>query len=197
MLDLRGMLLEITDSSLYDSMREQSFFEDRGRNMIHATRVRQNSLFNRHAGIATEVNRRPSVENFFSKNTEHAKADYERSESSSTAQQFRQSGAPFITGASGTMQYIFQHLEVLKPHSKLTQEEREAAETKLLTHTAIMVAGGHHSIVEALLPGRQLGYFSDLPDPLNGKNGYRDFMRALDTRLARLNMSGGVRLSPN
>lgn len=197
MLDLTGALLELTNPGLHHAIREQPFFTDRGRTMRRQDQVRDSSLFNRHAGIADELHRRPSTENFFKQGIVHAKADFMRAPESSTARQFSKSGVPFIVGASGSMQFILQALEMQKPQAQRTPVERAQVETLLLTHTAVMVAGGHHSIVEALLPGRKLGYFNDLPDPLKGKNGYRDFMQAFDARLAALNMNGGVRLSTN
>lgn len=195
MLDLTGALLELTNKDIHDTIRDQPFFTDRGRTLLREDQVRDSSLFNRHAGITEEPHRSPSTENFFKQGIVHAKADYVREPNSLTSKQFSRSGVPFISGASGSMQFILQALEMQKPQAQRSPQERAALETLVISHAALLVAGGHHSLAETLLPGRKLGYFSDLPDPLNGRNGYRDFTRALDTRLAALGMNGGVRLS--
>lgn len=197
MLDLTGSLLELTDNRVSGAIRAQSFYTDRGRTLLRGDQVRDSSCINRHAGIADELHRRPSTENFFDQEIFHAKSDYTRDASSQTIRQFSKSGVPFIGGASGSLQFIIHALETEKPHSQRTPIERAEVESLLLTHSAIMVAGGHHSIVETILPGRSLGYFGDLPDPLRSENGYKDFIRALDARLDALNLNRGVLLSPN
>ncbi|WP_128176640.1 hypothetical protein [[Pantoea] beijingensis] len=194
MLDLNGMLLEARDPETRRAIRRQPLFRDRGRIDVPKERVRSQSVYNRHAGIADELHRRPSTENFFNRNINHAKSSNMRDPLSETAKQFSKSGTPFIAGASGTMQVILHHMEQEKPYASLTAKERQSVETNILIHTALLVASGHHSIVEVLQPGRKLGYFSDLPDPLQGKKGYRNFMRALDSRLAALNLSAATRL---
>jgi hypothetical protein len=196
LLDLVGKLQETMDPVLRNRIRAQPFFTDRGRQLMPEDQVRESSLMNRHAGIADGLHRRRSTENFFSKDIEHAKADYERIPSSDTSRRFSRGGTPFVGGISGSAQFIVQHMEMQCPFRERPLPERQQMEQLLLMHAALMTAGGHHSIMETLLPGRMLGYFADLPDPLRSRDGYDVCMTALDARLRQMGMSAQIRLSP-
>jgi len=193
-IDLLGTAMKYYTPGLYKALRHQPVFTDRGRQSIPGELRRRDSYENRHAGIADTENRRPSTENFFRHNITHAKSSSIRQRGSQTAQRFQDSGTPFIAGASGTAQFIIHHMELPGPYSGATPQERQAREALLVMHAALMTLSGHHSVMESLIVGRNLGYFADLPDPLQGRDGYRNCMRALDGRLRSMGLDAGVKL---
>jgi len=195
LLDLVGERQQMIAPGLHHAMRSPQFFTERGRQLLPEDQVRQPSLMNRHAGITDGLHRRPSTENFFSKNIEHAKADFERIPSSATSNRFTQSGTPFIGGISGSAQFIAQHMEMQRPFQHRPPHEQAQMERLLLMHAALMAAGGHHSIMETLLPAFVLGFFANTPNPLRKGGSYTETMQALDARIQQLGLRTPTRLA--
>ncbi|MCU1728313.1 hypothetical protein NTD86_15110 [Pseudomonas sp. 7P_10.2_Bac1] len=77
------------------------------------------------------------------------------------------------------MQFVLQALEMQKPHAQRSWVELSEMMNLLITHCAVMVAGGHHSGAQTLLPGRKPGYLSNLPDPLKEKMATETLCRQL------------------
>ncbi|MES4614939.1 MAG: hypothetical protein ACTH8P_13905 [Ewingella sp.] len=193
-IDVLGSAMNYYKPAVSQQIRSQSVFTDRGRQKIRSDQVRSSSRENRHAGIVDTLNRRPSTENFFPQRINHAKSSNERIPTSDTAKRFKVSGTPFIAGASGTGQFVIQHLEMSKPFAQCSSQEKQSREKILIMYAALMTLSGHHSVMETLMIGRKLGYLADLPDPLQGPGGYDKCMKALDSRLRSMGMDANVRL---
>lgn len=174
---------------LRDKGRDAPFFVDRGRN-DRLPRERRQSFSNPDMGIATGSDRTPDTRNLFTQNIDHAKGRIRGFLDSETFQRFQQSGAPFIGGASGTIQYMTMELESRKPLKKLDRTELQEREKLLAMMSAQLVAAGHHSMTECLIAAKTYGYFKDVPDPLID---YDAAMKALEKHFQRLGLGGGAR----
>lgn len=173
--------------------RGRSFFEDRGRMPIPKDQRREESAFSRHAGISDSNTRTRSAENFFSEDLEHYKGMASRAPDSRTARKFRESGTPFIGGASGSIENILLIMDTHKHVNDLSNAEYKNREKLLGLYTAMLVSAGHHSVMECMLPARAYGYFEDVPSPLKG--GYTPAVRALANRLRELGLDAGGALT--
>lgn len=193
-IDLLGFVMDSQSPAVSNTLRAQPFFTDRGRQKLRTEQIRSSSRDNKHAGIADTLNRRRSTENFFPQRINHAKSSNARVATSDTARRFQASGTPFIAGASGTAQFIIGHLEAQRPFAQCSPPERQSREMLLVMYTALMTLSGHHSVMESLIVGRRLGYFADLPDPLQGPGSYNTSMRALDARLRKMGLDANVRM---
>jgi hypothetical protein len=171
---------------LKNRARKQRFFERRGRRVMEDDEMqRRQSFSDPHGGITDSLHRTPSTRDIFSQPVGHAKGfirgvapddpEYE------TYKEFQDSGAPFIGGASGTMQFLSMMLETEEPPRGLDEREK-----LLALHMAVLLTGGHHSMSECLLAVKCYGYFKDVPDPLENYDGA---MAALDNRFAELGLS--------
>jgi hypothetical protein len=193
-IDLLGFVMDAQAPAVSNALRAQPFFTDRGRQKLRTEQIRSSSRDNKHAGIADTLNRRRSTENFFPQRINHAKSSLARMATSDTARRFQASGTPFIAGASGTAQFIIGHLEAQRPFAQCSPHEQQSREMLLVMYTALMTLSGHHSVMESLIVGRRLGYFADLPDPLQGPGSYNTSMRALDSRLRKMGLDANVRM---
>lgn len=186
LMDFVGGSVSNTRPDLKDKGRNQPFFQDRGRKTME--RTRSPSFSNRHGGITTGRDRSGSTTDVFVANTQHAKGALIGDQSSETYKKFQESGAPFIGGASGTMQFIVMELEATKPIDQLSNAERQEREKLLALNSARLVAGGHHSMSECLIAAQAYGYFSNVPDPLKD---YDASMKALEKHFGNLGLDSG------
>lgn len=168
-------------------------FKDRGRMPVAKDQRREESVFSRHGGISDSNTRTHSVENYFSENLEHYKGMAQRAPGSRTANKFRESGTPFIGGASGSIETILLIMDTYKHVDELSNDEFNTREKLLGLYTAMLVSAGHHSVMECVLPARAYGYFKDVPNPLTG--GYTPAIQALASRLRDLGFEGSGALT--
>lgn len=174
------------DPKLYKTGRSGEVFqEEKGR---RGGRKRKNSFSNFDAGITDRVNRDDTTRDFFATKTEHAKGLLEgdeggkiNDENRKIYQQFQDADAPFIGGASGTMQGLIMGMEMKKKKSDLDEDELEQREKLIGVYMATLINGGHHSASECLIAAQKYEYFKDVTDPL--KN-YTTAMRQLGDRLS-------------
>lgn len=185
--------IDSLNSKRTEVARSSPVFKDRGRQSVPSSRYREHSAFSRHGGITDADSRTRSMENFFSEGVEHYKGLVERVPDSHTVRLFRESGTPFIGGASGSIENILLMMETHHSQKKLTSSEFEERETLLGLYSAMLVAAGHHSVMECILPARSYGYFKDVPDPL--ENGYGPAIEALANRLRELGLDDGPGLA--
>jgi len=172
---------------LHNQAREQPFFKKRGRNE-QTPRFRRQSMDSRHVGISTSMDRTSDTEDLYQNDYFHAKGQFRPRMGDETVKQFQKSGAPFIAGASGTMQYVAMQMETVKSFDELEPEELQDRE-KVLTMLSVQhVAAGHHSMSECLLGVKSYGYFKDIPDPLIDYDGA---MKAFEKHLGSLGLGGG------
>jgi hypothetical protein len=196
LLDANGGFKELMDfvgnnvgaqrPDLKDQGRSQPFFADRGRKIME--RPRAGSFANPHGGIATGRNRSGSTSDVFTAPVQHAKGSLIGDQTSETYKKFQQSGAPFIGGASGTVQFIVMEMEAKKPLAQLSNAERSEREKLLALNAARLVAGGHHSMSECIIAARAYGYFANIPDPLQD---YDASMKALEAHVGKLGLGAG------
>lgn len=173
--------------------RDSLVFKDRGRQPVPSSQYREHSAFGRHGGITDADSRTRSMENLFSEDVEHYKGLVERAPDSQTARLFRESGTPFIGGASGSMESILLIMHTHNSLKKLTDSEFKEREILLGLYSAMLVAAGHHSVMECIMPARSYGYFKDVPDPL--ESGYTPAIQALANRLGELGLDDGPGLA--
>jgi hypothetical protein len=192
-VDELGYVLEQNYDQLHKKAREQSYFngpggqKDAGRGKhLH---FRRNSVaLTTNAGITTGADRTSDTEDFYDNPLGHAKAQNRADMASDTFKKFKNAGAPFIAGASGTMQYIALDMETRKPMKDLGKAELKAREQTLAMLSAQHVALGHHSMAECLIAVKPYGYFKDVPDPLTD---YDAAMKAFEKHLEKLGLGGG------
>ncbi len=189
-VDNVGEVLEARQPKLHAKARDNSFFKDRGRSP--PPRERRNSINNRHAGITTGADRTPDTVDAYAAPVFHAKGQFRLELDSQTVKEFQKSGAPYVAGASGTMQYIALSMEDTSPVDKAKPDERAKRERVLAMLSAQHVAQGHHSMAECLVAVKPYGYFKDIPDPLTDYDGA---MKALDERLKDLGFGDSQPLS--
>jgi hypothetical protein len=192
--DCIGTCAEHLEPDTAETARGRSYFQDRGRMSVPGAQQRAESVLSRHSGITDSVHRTPSMENFFSGDVEHYKGMARRDEQSMTAQRFQRSGTPFIGGASGTMANLLMLMELKAPQNTLEDPEYDQRERALGHYASLLVAGGHHSMMECILPARSYGYFLDVPNPLNEGGDYNRSASALEASLANIGIRPGVPL---
>jgi len=169
-------------------------FQERGR---FEGRKRRNSFVGPHAGIADHVFRPEGAENFFTREVEHAKGMFEGKPNSPTYQKFLSQGAPFIGGASGTIEGIALSWEAKEKLDDLDGQEHEAEKKKrektIGIHMATLLAGGHHSMSEMLIAAKKFGLFDEVTDPLTN---YPVAMKELGEHLNALGIPGDLTPKP-
>ena len=191
MMDAVGEDIGDYDEELKQKARDQLYFQDRGRDRA-PPRPRRQSMDSRHAGITTGMDRTPDTKDVYAKPLFHAKGQFRADLNSETVKQFQKSGAPYIGGASGTMQFVAMTMEHQQPIEKIDLPELDKRERILAMLAAQHVAIGHHSMAECLLGVKDYGYFKDVPDPLVDYDGA---MQALDKRLKDFGFNNGPPLS--
>lgn len=170
-------------------------FQDRGR---LDGRKRRNSFVGPHAGIADHVFRPEGAENFFTREVEHAKGMLEGVPTSATYQKFLAQGAPFIGGASGTIEGVALSWEAKQKLADIDDDNEREAETLQREKTigiymATLLAGGHHSMSEMLIAAQQFGLFRGVTDPLTD---YPRAMKELGEHLAELDLPDDLAPKP-
>jgi len=170
-------------------------FQNRGRK---EGRKRRNSFIGPHAGIADHVFRPEGAENFFTRDVEHAKGMLEGDPTSATYNKFLAQGAPFIGGASGTIQGIalcWEAKQKLDDIQDGDQREEEIArrEKTMGIYMATLVAGGHHSMSEMLFAAQQYGLFQNITNPLDN---YALAMKQFGEHLQDLGLPGDLTPKP-
>lgn len=199
--DIKGIIDQIANPladarpDLEDKARNLPYFQDRGgpnskrgRNKGGLPRERRASMDSPHVGITTTQDLTPDTSNVYGANVFHAKGMLRAQLDDETVKEFRKSGAPFIGGASGTMQQFAMQMESVKPIDQLTKQELQEREKVLAMLAVQHVAAGHHSMAECLLGAKPYGYFKDVPDPLKDYDGA---MAAFEKHLEKLGMGGG------
>jgi hypothetical protein len=190
MMDEVGFAIEDVRPDLKALARDQPFFTDRGR--LPPPRERRQSIQSRHGGITTGADRTTDTLDLYQQDLFHAKGQFRLQLDSGTVQKFQKSGAPYIAGASGTMQFVALSMEQTGSVDQATSDERDKRERVIAMLAAQHVAIGHHSMAECLVSVQCYGYFKDVPDPLTDYDGA---MKALDKRLQALGFNGGKPLS--
>ncbi len=188
LMDFVGGLVGNDHPDLKDKGRKQTVFLDRGRKT--AERTRAGSFSNPHGGITTGRDRSNSTADIFAAPVQHAKGALIGDQSSETYKKFQESGAPFIGGASGTVQFIVMDLESKKPIDQLSNAERQQREKLIALNAARLVAGGHHSMSECIIAAQAYGYFDNIPDPLKD---YDVSMKALEKHFGNLGLNAGTK----
>lgn len=173
--------------------RNSAFFTDRGRQKLPRERRNPSSEESPHAGITDSRNRSPSMEGVFSESVRHAKGFLQRDPDSPTAQRFKACGIPYIGGVSGSIETLLALMEALQPKHGLTDFELTERERIIALHSALLVYGGHHSLMECMLPARAYGYFREVPNPL--RVGYDAAIKVLNDSMKELGMDPGVSLA--
>lgn len=181
-IDQLTYLISRSDRTFARPIRSHPMFEDRGRQAMPPEHRRDESVFSRHAGITDSLNRTASMENLFSSDLFHFKGDAQRIPGSRTAEEFGAAGAPFIGGASGTVEQIIAMMEHDRPAGVLSAEDRNQREQVIALYCAMLVAGGHHSLMEGFMPARAYGYFAELPETMNSPRHYEEAMKAIAAR---------------
>ena len=188
LMDMIGSPLQDKFPELDAKAREQPFFKNRGRNKNPLPRNRRQSMDSRHLGITTGMDRTPDTEDVYTGDFFHAKGQFLARLDDETVKKFQKSGAPFIAGASGTIQFVALEMENAKPFDQLQPTELQERE-KVLTMLSVQhVAAGHHSMAECLLAAKVYGYFKNVPDPLTDYDGA---MKAFEKHLQSLGLDGG------
>ena len=196
LMDEIGLPIQNNFPELDAKARDQPFFTDigrnagskRGRNAGGLPRNRRQSMTNRHLGITTSMDRTTDTEDVYNTDVNHAKAEFLARLDDETVKKFQKSGAPFIAGASGTIQFIAMEMETRKPFEQLQPDELKEREKVLAMMSVQHVAAGHHSMTECLLGAKPYGYFKNVPDPLTDYDGA---MRAFEKHLQDLGLGGG------
>ncbi len=192
MMDEVGNPLQDKFPELDAKAREQPFFKNRGRNKSPLPRERRLSMDSRHVGITTGADRTGDTKNVYSADRYHAKGAFLARLDDETVKKFQKSGAPFIAGASGTLQFIALEMENRKPFDQLEQAELQEREKVLTMMSVQHVAAGHHSMSECLLAAKVYGYFDDVPDPLID---YDASMKAFEKHIQGLGLGSDEPLS--
>jgi hypothetical protein len=192
MMDEVGNPLQNKFPELDAKAREQPFFKNRGRNKSPLPRERRLSMDSRHVGITTGADRTGDTKNVYSEDRYHAKGAFLARLDDETVKKFQKSGAPFIAGASGTLQFIALEMENRKPFDQIDQAELQEREKVLTMMSVQHVAAGHHSMSECLLAAKVYGYFDDVPDPLVD---YDAAMKAFEKHMQGLGLGSDQPLS--
>lgn len=177
------------DAVLYKAGRSGYEFEgEKGRK---AGRTRRDSFSNTNAGITDRLNTDDEARDFFSTKTVHAKGMLEGDTDAEAYKKFQNQGAPFIGGASGTIQGLVMGLELqLKATPEQgdvqAKQQSKAQREKLIgVYTTALVAGGHHSVSECLIAAQKYGYFEGVTHPLDD---YAKSMQELSAHLTRVGL---------
>ncbi|AIY67484.1 hypothetical protein [Pseudoalteromonas piratica] len=159
----------------YYSARANDVFKDRGRGDDIEWRDRAPSTKDKNSGISAQEHRRESQENVFAKSIFHAKgiltADVD---TSNTVKAFRENGAPFIGGVSGSLLSEILDIEFAADGKEpkvadsdgISADELAKRELLLGVKSMELIALGHHSLSECLLAAQTLGYFQHIESPL-------------------------------
>lgn len=160
----------------YDSARENDVFTDRGRGDNIARRDRAPSAKDKNSGISAQEHRRESQENVFAKSTFHAKGKLTAQDvdASNTVKAFRENGAPFIGGVSGSLLSEILDIEFTADGKEpkvadsdgISDDELAKRELLLGVKSMELIALGHHSLSECLIAAQTLGYFQHIESPL-------------------------------
>lgn len=172
--------------TMHKKCREMPFFSPRGRADKGRTRLARTG---RDQGIQTSD--KGTLSDGFTVALTHAQ-DQVVQVRDETRQKFQESGAPFIAGASGTIEYLCLSLEEDKPRKSLSKGELKEREKLLSIYMATMVLSGHHSLSECLLSAQAMGYFAGVPDPLKDYDGA---MKAFQAYTKKLDLDSDVPLS--
>lgn len=155
------------------ALRGKQFFQERGREDLEDEYIRQNSLKNRHAGIAALEFMPPEAMGFWPvKITHGGKSYYTRDDHQYGAKLLRHLRAPYAGGASGSIEYMVLSMEDTGcKHCKeglipLVSGDNPSVirEALLGLMTAILIAAGQHSLAECLLVAQAMGYFTGVED---------------------------------
>ncbi|WP_100915610.1 hypothetical protein [Pseudoalteromonas spongiae] len=159
-----------------DSARENDVFKDRGRGDNIERRDRAPSVKDKNAGISAQEHRRESQENVFAKSIFHAKGKLTAQDvdASNTVKAFRENGAPFIGGVSGSLLSEILDIEFAADGTEpkvadsdgISADELAKRELLLGVKSMELIALGHHSLSECLLAAQALGYFQHIESPL-------------------------------
>lgn len=169
---------QVSMSKRHAEVRHSPIFQLRGRKGVNEsnpeasmTLARQESVHNRHAGIAPLESMPDEAKNFFPRPILHGGKNYnQRSNEGGIDDVFFGAGAPFIAGASGSIEYLIHSMEDvlggtmpdgLVPCSRTSAPYTREALIGLMT--AILVAGGQHSLGECLAVAQEMGYFKSIP----------------------------------
>ncbi|MFT3742420.1 MAG: hypothetical protein QM752_07185 [Gammaproteobacteria bacterium] len=156
------------------AVRNRSFFKHRGRVEAESDEIKSESFKNTYAGIMERSSPHDDeFKDFWSRDLLHAKSsNISVSSKLSTATVLRKSGAPFIAGASGSIQYFI--LDLQRGLDDDRNYKQKDFEKLILVFAAGLVAAGHHSLSECILPAKAAGFFSDVADP---RTNYEKFLK--------------------
>jgi hypothetical protein len=159
--------------------RQQWYFklDSKGRESIppeHAPELsRSDSIINAHAGIATLENIPEEAIDFFTHPVFHGgKNLYERAQNARIVKLFESIGAPFIAGPSGSLLALILTMEGMGastgeetftfPNGMVANDDREAL---ICVWAAVLLANGHHSLLELILGAKSVGYLDSIDIP--------------------------------
>jgi len=180
--------LNVNEKKIHDSLRQSTIFADstRGRSKLKL-KERTSSVRNREAGLISRHYTSPAKEpvkeqnlwSFFPADIYHEKGASRRNEiDGGVDEAFKKTGAPFIAGASGSIEYdIFDlHRSI---QAKLISSEH--IEKWIIIYSAQLILGGHHSLSEAFIVAKHeaFNYFQDIADP---RENYAAFIHQLSLK---------------
>jgi len=157
-----------------DRVRSHFFFAERGRTDVPNEYIRRNSFLNNHAGIAGLAHMPLEAVAFFGNLVlSHAKSFVARDDDEAGARNARELGAPFIGGASGSIEYMVHSMEdtcLSKCRGGLVPCEGgcQVREALLGIMAAALIAGGQHSLLECLEVMQAMGYFTNVAPVATG-----------------------------
>lgn len=159
------------EEKIHNNLREDSIFsaETRGRQRVNENK-RTSSVKDRDAGLVSKRYvspdaRQSKLYDFFPDAILHEKGStIRKGVDGGVDEAFKKTGAPFIAGASGSIEYTIYDLWRAAKKDIVNENE---IEKWILIMTAELILGGHHSLSEALLVAKHaaFGYFSDITDP--------------------------------
>jgi len=158
----------------YAHVRSHFFFEERGRADVPDQFIRKDSFRNNHAGIASLAHMPDEAKEFFGDLTlYHAKSANARADDQAGARTAKELGAPFIGGASGSIEYMVHSMEdtcLSKCRGGLVPCEGgcQVREALLGIMAAALIAGGQHSLLECLEVMQAMGYFTNVAPVATG-----------------------------
>lgn len=167
----------------FSAIRNLAIFRQRGRielrehDLEERGLLREDSTHNTDAGIASQNFIPEEAREFFDVTVGHYGKNYNvRNDDEHAANLFASLGAPFVAGASGSIQYMALAMEDdcrgKCERGLVPCELHDLREALLGIMTAALVAGGQHSLTECLAVAQAMGYFEDVPDVLE------DYVRA-------------------
>lgn len=185
----------------HDDVRAEDMFEYRGRVSVddlpdpeyqNLLLSREDSIENYDAGIARHDDVPDEAQDFFDVPVVHGGKNFNVRTGNdwNTSALFESIGAPFIAGPSGSIEYLILSMEDdcngACPDGMVPRQFHHVREALIGLMTAILVAGGHHSVTECVAVAQAMGYFSKVPDILHD---YKAGLKAFSSYLVKLGVA--------